>query len=282
MIVINDIKEMQRFSQAQRIARKSIAVIPTMGALHSGHLSLVNVAKSTADISILTIFVNPTQFDNEGDLNNYPHTFDQDKALCIQHGVDVLFAPHVADVYAPDFSTWVNEEQLSDGLCGESREGHFQGVTTVVSKLFNMVLPDYAVFGQKDAQQAMIIKRLVRDLNFPIEVIVAPTVREPSGLAMSSRNKHLTTVQRQEATIIHKTLTYAKVLCFEQKPKNLEKIRQFIIDEIETTSGKVDYVDIVRQNDLKCGINFDCPIIIAVAIFFGSTRLIDNIFIDNE
>ncbi len=282
MIVISDIKEMQRFSKAQRSAGKSIAVVPTMGALHRGHLSLIQLAKEKADITVLTIFVNPTQFDNDNDLEHYPRTFEQDKTLCEQHGLEVLFIPHVADVYAPDFSTWVNEEQLSDGLCGASREGHFQGVTTVVSKLFNMVLPDVAIFGQKDAQQAMVIKRLVRDLNFPIEVVIAPTVREPSGLALSSRNKHLSDSERQEAAIIHKTLNYAKVLCFEHKAENLEIVRQFIIDEIETTSGKVDYVNIVRQHDLKCGLIFDQPIIIAVAVFFGKTRLIDNIFIDNE
>jgi len=280
MRIIENINEMLQFSKTCKQANQTIAVVPTMGALHLGHLSLIKAAQKKAQIIVVTIFVNPAQFDEATDLEHYPRTFEDDRVMCEELGVDVVFFPRTADVYAPNFSTWVNEEKLSIGLCGSTRPGHFRGVTTVVAKLFNMVQPDFAVFGQKDAQQAMIITQMVRDLNFPIEIIIAPIVREESGLAMSSRNKNLTPDEAKQATAIYKSLKMAEKELLSHPGLALKNIKAAMHKMITEAGGRVHYIEIVRQSDLQPQQLFESPVIIAVAAFFGKARLIDNIFVD--
>lgn len=282
MRIIEDIKEMLHFSRVCKQVNQTIAVVPTMGALHPGHLSLIKAAQKKADVVVVTIFVNPAQFDEATDLDNYPRTFESDRVMCEALNVDVIFFPRTADVYAPNFSTWVNEEKLSIGLCGGTRPGHFKGVTTVVAKLFNMVQPDFAIFGQKDAQQAMVITQMVRDLNFPIEIVIAPIVREKNGLAMSSRNKNLTQAEFQAATAIYKSLRIAEKELSNHPAIKLKDIRKTMESMITNAGGKVHYIEIVRQSDLQPQQLFESSIIIAVAAFFGKARLIDNIFVSYE
>ena len=282
MQVIENIEEMLQFSKSCKQANQTIAVVPTMGALHSGHLSLVKAAQNKADVVVLTIFVNPAQFDESTDLESYPRTFDSDQKMCEALSVDVIFFPKTSEVYAPNFSTWVNEEKLSVGLCGGTRPGHFRGVTTVVAKLFNMVQPDFAVFGQKDAQQAMVISQMVRDLNFPIEVVIAPIVRESNGLAMSSRNKNLTVEEFEKAAVIYQSLKMAEQELLQESGVELKKIKKVMAEMIINAGGKIHYIEVVRQDDLQPQQIFESSVIIAVAAFFGKARLIDNIFVDYE
>ncbi|MBU8901950.1 MAG: pantoate--beta-alanine ligase, partial [Victivallales bacterium] len=202
MEIIKTIANMQEYSRQARRDGKRIGVVPTMGYLHSGHVSLIDRARAEADVLIVTLFVNPTQFAPGEDIKDYPRDFRHDCELCEAHGADVLFAPIPEEMYYPDQSVWINEEKLSQKLCGTSRPVFFKGVCTVVAKLFNITLPDFAVFGQKDAQQALIIKRMVRDLNFPVEVIICPLVREKDGMAMSSRNRYLNADERRNALSI--------------------------------------------------------------------------------
>jgi pantoate--beta-alanine ligase len=278
MQIIRTIAEMQQFSMNCRREGQTIGFVPTMGFLHQGHLSLVDQAKSKSDIVVLSIFVNPTQFGPNEDLDAYPRDFARDESLCENHGVSAVFYPPVEQMYADNFSTWVKETALTNTLCGQSRPGHFKGVTTVVTKLFNAVLPDIAVFGQKDAQQAMVLKRMVRDLNFPIRMIIAPIVREPDGLAMSSRNKYLSDDERQCALSISRSIFSAGEL-FKNGETSAGALIDSIRTEIEKHSGRVDYVKAVSQETLQEVEMLDVPSLIAVAAFFGSTRLIDNIFL---
>ena len=196
MKIISSPKEMKEFSANAKAAGKKIALVPTMGALHDGHLSLIDKAKSLADVVVVSVFVNPTQFGPNEDYDKYPRQLEADVAKCEEHAADVVFAPSPSDIYAPDASTFVSEEQISQNLCGKSRPKHFRGVTTVVSILFNIVKPDFGVFGEKDAQQVSIIERMVRDLFMDVEIVRAPIVREQSGLALSSRNKYMTQAER--------------------------------------------------------------------------------------
>ncbi len=273
MLIIRTIKEQQQYSTNARKAGKTIGVVPTMGFLHEGHLSLVDEAKKRADIVILTIFVNPTQFGPNEDLERYPRDFEHDCRLCEDRGVDAVFAPDAAEMYDPESSTWVVEEKLSAGLCGAKRPGHFRGVATVVTKLFNATLPDVAVFGQKDAQQAMVLKRMTKDLNFPIEIVVVPLVREPDGLAMSSRNRYLSDDERQRALSISKALFSVHD---NYGADAVERITAAIIE----AGGRIDYVEALDADMLEPVTAQSERIIIAVAAFFGQTRLIDNIIIE--
>ena len=273
MLIIRTIKEQQQYSTNARKAGKTIGVVPTMGFLHEGHLSLVDEAKKRADIVILTIFINPTQFGPNEDLERYPRDFERDCRLCEERGVDAIFAPEATEMYDPDSSTWVIEEKLSADLCGAKRPGHFRGVTTVVTKLFNATLPDVAVFGQKDAQQAMVLKRMAKDLNFPIEIVVAPLVREPDGLAMSSRNRYLSDDERQRALSISKALFSVHDNCGADAVDR-------ITDTIVGAGGRIDYVEALDADTLEPVTAQSERIIIAVAAFFGQTRLIDNIIIE--
>lgn len=278
MQVIKTIAEMQQFSLNCRRNGQTVGFVPTMGFLHEGHLSLVDHAKAESDIVVVSIFVNPTQFGPNEDLDAYPRDFERDEALCENRGVSAVFYPPVEQMYDDNFSTWVEETALTNTLCGESRPGHFKGVTTVVTKLFNAVLPDVAVFGQKDAQQAMVLKRMVRDLNFPIKMIVAPIVRESDGLAMSSRNKYLSNDERQRALSISRSVFAAGEL-FQNGETSAQVLIDSISAEIEKNGGKIDYVKTVSQDTLQEVATLDEPSFIAVAAYFGSTRLIDNIFL---
>jgi pantoate--beta-alanine ligase len=267
--------------QARRHERR-IGLVPTMGALHDGHLSLIRAARAEMDCVVVSIFVNPTQFGPREDLSRYPRPFEHDLALCRAAGVDLVFAPPVAEVYPADFCTTVEVAKLQDALCGPSRPGHFPGVATVVLKLFNMVQPDVAYFGQKDAQQARIIRQLVRDLNVPVEIRVCPIVREPDGLALSSRNVYLTAEERPHATVLYRALTLARELVAAGE-WDAAKVRQAMVDLIQATPGAVlDYAEVVDNESFQPVTQIQGEVLAALAVKFGGTRLIDNMTIQAE
>ncbi|MEI8245134.1 MAG: pantoate--beta-alanine ligase [Lentisphaerota bacterium] len=280
MKLIKTIAEMQQFSKSALRHRQKIGVVPTMGYLHEGHMSLVDMAHKLADVVIVTVFVNPTQFGPNEDLAKYPRDFDHDWSLCEKRGVDAVFAPEPEEMYCPDRSVWVTEEKLSRGLCGQSRPVHFRGVTTVVAKLFNATLPDVAVFGQKDAQQAMVIKRMTRDLNFPVEIVVAPIVREADGLAMSSRNKYLSADERIRALAISAALREAEAGIKTAGRKALCGLAESISAKIAAAGGRVDYVEALDADNLEPASESTRCLLIAAAAYFGATRLIDNVIIN--
>ena len=253
-----------------------IGLVPTMGFLHEGHLSLMRLARSQCDELVASIFVNPTQFGPSEDLDAYPRDFARDELLCEQAGVDLLFYPESATMYAADASVWVNEELLSDGLCGASRPDHFRGVCTVVAKLFNLVQPNLAVFGEKDAQQLRIIERMVRDLDFPVEIVRGPIVRESDGLAMSSRNKYLSGSQRKEALCLRRSLDKAEKL-FREGQRSVAVLRQVMVDSIASVPGaELDYVEVVDDGSLAEVRTIKDDALLALAVKFGAVRLIDN------
>jgi pantoate--beta-alanine ligase len=227
----------------------------------------------------VSIFVNPTQFGPNEDFERYPRDFERDEALCRAEGADVVYYPDAAEMYAPNFSTWVTENALSEPLCGASRPGHFRGVCTVVTKLFLAVNPHVAVFGQKDAQQALVIRRMVRDLNFPIEIRVGPIVREPDGLAMSSRNAYLSKDERRRAAAVSRGLRKAAAE-FQAGERRACELRKIVESEIEPSGGVIDYVELVGRDDLR-SIDDEVikPALLAAAVFYGKTRLIDNVFL---
>jgi pantoate--beta-alanine ligase len=248
-----------------------------MGYLHEGHLSLVRRARSLGDVVVVSIFVNPTQFGQNEDLDRYPRDPARDRRLCRAEGVDILFQPQAADVYADDHSTWVVEKTLASGLCGASRPWHFPGVTTVVAMLFNLVQPDTAVFGAKDYQQALVIRRMVRDLHFPVRVVVAPTFREEDGLAMSSRNRYLSPSHRREAAALNEILAEA-VERLADGERSAARLRSWIRRQIRrrAPSGEIDYVDVVDANGLDAVGQVRGPVRLAIAVRFEGARLIDN------
>ena len=278
MQVIKTIREMQKWSMDRKKAGKTVAVVPTMGFLHEGHLSLIDAARANgADAIVVTIFVNPIQFAPNEDFDSYPRDFEHDAALLREKNVDAVFAPAVSEMYPAPITCMVIENKLSKGLCAKTRPTHFNGVTTVVAKLFNATLPDIAVFGQKDAQQARVLKRMVRDLNFPIRMVVAPIVREADGLAKSSRNKYLSEDERARALVLSRSLLAAKEMA-EKGEKDLAKLTGFIRKEIEAQGGKVDYVEAIDSEELEpVTVRDGKPVMIALAAYFGTTRLIDNI-----
>ena len=278
MQVIKTIREMQKWSMDRKKAGKTVAVVPTMGFLHEGHLSLIDAARANgADAVVVTIFVNPIQFAPNEDFDSYPRDFEHDAALLREKNVDAVFAPAVSEMYPAPVTCMVIENKLSKGLCAKTRPTHFNGVTTVVAKLFNATLPDIAVFGQKDAQQARVLKRMVRDLNFPIRMVVAPIVREADGLAKSSRNKYLSEDERARALVLSRSLLAAKEMA-EKGEKDLAKLTGFIRKEIEAQGGKVDYVEAIDSEELEpVTVRDGKPVMIALAAYFGTTRLIDNI-----
>ena len=278
MQVIKTIREMQKWSMDRKKAGKTVAVVPTMGFLHEGHLSLIDAARANgADAVVVTLFVNPVQFAPNEDFDSYPRDFEHDAALLREKNVDAVFAPAVSEMYPAPVTCMVIENKLSKGLCAKTRPTHFNGVTTVVAKLFNATLPDIAVFGQKDAQQARVLKRMVRDLNFPIRMVVAPIVREADGLAKSSRNKYLSEDERARALVLSRSLLAAKEMA-EKGEKDLAKLTGFIRKEIEAQGGKVDYVEAIDSEELEpVTVRDGKPVMIALAAYFGTTRLIDNI-----
>ena len=267
-------------AQARRDGR-SIGLVPTMGALHAGHLSLIEAARAEIGYVVVSIFVNPTQFGPNEDLNRYPRTLERDRELCGQAGVDLVFHPQPALMYPPDYHTFVEVTGLQDVLCGASRPGHFRGVATIVLKLFNLVQPDRAYFGQKDAQQVRIIQQMVHDLNVPVDVRVCPIVREADGLALSSRNEYLEAEERRGAPVLHRALTEARRR-IESGERDAATVRQGMTEAIASVPGAVlDYAAVVDADSLEAldRIVAGRPVLLALAVRFGGTRLIDNLLI---
>ena len=290
MKIFPTIDEMRAASGAARRAGKRLGFVPTMGALHQGHLSLVRAARASCDVVVASIFINPTQFGPNEDLAKYPRSFERDRELLEREGVDFLFAPTVEEMYPtaadrsvrPTTVTWVTVEQLSDRLDGRSRPGHFRGVTTIVAKLFHIVEPKVAFFGQKDAAQVAIIRRMVRDLNLPVEITVCPIVREPDGLAMSSRNAYLDPEQRRQALVLHRALLRITQLAEsgEQSAASLIAAAREVF--AQEKSVRPDYVEIVDPETLDPVDDISSGALAAVAAYVGVTRLIDNIVIKRK
>ncbi|MGA9800937.1 MAG: pantoate--beta-alanine ligase [Terriglobales bacterium] len=280
MRVCRSIEEMRAASRRVRHAGKSLGLVPTMGALHEGHLSLVRAAKEQCDQVAASIFVNPLQFGPNEDLAKYPRNFDRDRELLQQEGVDFIFAPTVDEMYPKGAVTYVAVEGLSDRLCGRSRPGHFRGVTTVVSKLFNIVEPDRSFFGQKDAAQVTIIRRMVRDLNIPVQIVVCPIVREADGLAMSSRNAYLDPEQRKSALVLYRSLMAVQER-LDHGEHNVDKLIEAGKQVFAGAPGvKFDYLEIVDTETLEPIDDLSRGGLVAVAAFVGGTRLIDNIVLE--
>jgi pantoate--beta-alanine ligase len=273
------IAEMRAASRQSRRSGKRLGFVPTMGALHEGLLSLVRAAREAADVVAASIFVNPTQFAPNEDLASYPRSFERDCELLARAGVDLLFAPSIEEMYPSGAVTWVTVEELSNKLDGRSRPGHFRGVTTVVSKLFHIVEPDIAFFGQKDAAQVAIIRRMVRDLNLPVEVAVCPIVREPDGLAMSSRNAYLNPEQRKSALVLHRSLTRVQELAHKGEVSADVLASRGRKEFAAEPSVRLDYFEIVNPETLDPIEDISNGALIAVAAYVGSTRLIDNFLI---
>jgi pantoate--beta-alanine ligase len=277
MNICPTIAEMRASCRAIHRNGKRLGLVPTMGALHEGHLSLVRAARALCDAVAASIFVNPAQFGPSEDFNKYPRSFERDCELLEREGVDLLFAPSVQEMYPAGAVTYVTVEGLSEKLCGKSRPGHFRGVTTVVAKLFHIVEPDLAFFGQKDAAQVAIIRRMVRDLNLPVELAVCPIVRESDGLAMSSRNAYLDPQQRKSALVLYRSLMAVQNL-FDQGERNAARLiaagREIFFAE---PSARFDYFEIVDPETLDAIGKVDRPALVAVASFIGTTRLIDNL-----
>ncbi len=279
MKICTTIDEMRAASRALRSSRGRLGFVPTMGALHEGHLSLVRKAKASCGAVAASIFVNPKQFGPNEDFGTYPRAFERDHSLLEKEGVDLLFAPPVEEMYPQGAVSWVTVDELSDKLDGQSRPGHFRGMTTVVAKLFHIVEPDAAFFGQKDAAQVAILRRMVRDLNFPVEIVVCPIVREPDGLAMSSRNAYLDSQQRRRALVLHRALTKVKKLA-EQGERNVTRLLAIAREELASEPlVRLDYLEIVDPDSLDAVEEISKRALLVVAAFVGTTRLIDNILL---
>ena len=281
MEIINRRQRMASIARKLRRENKTVAFVPTMGALHEGHLALVKEAHAASDVVIVSIFVNPEQFNDKADLERYPRDLTSDAALLAEYEVDYIFAPEASEIYPPGFSTYVYVEGISEGLEGASRPGHFRGVATIVAILFNAVRPDLAFFGQKDAQQVAVIKRMTADLGFETEIVIVPTVREESGLALSSRNRILSPEERDKAAIIFTALREAKI-AFKKGERNAANLIEMVQERIaEESLAAIDYVSVVDSRTLepveKVG---DTETLIAAAVRFGSVRLIDNIVLN--
>jgi pantoate--beta-alanine ligase len=278
--VLSTISDARRWVREERSAGRTLGLVPTLGALHEGHLSLFRRARAACDRVVVSIFVNPLQFGAGEDFERYPRPFEKDLALTEKEGVDAVFAPDAADMYPAGAAIVVESGKLGEVLCGASRPGHFRGVLTVVAKLFNILQPDRAYFGQKDAQQAILIRRMVEELNFPVAVDVGPTVREPDGLALSSRNAYLSPVERQNATVLYRSLRSAEAMLHSgiRDGALLEQEMQRMIGE--TPGAELDYARAVDQSTLEPAGIIDRVVLAAVAVRFGKTRLIDNLLIE--
>ncbi len=280
MKIVKTVDEVREIVANWRKEGLSIGLVPTMGYLHEGHQSLIKKASEQNDRVIVSDFVNPMQFGENEDFDSYPRDIERDSEICEVAGGDVIFNPEISEMYSEYFSSFVNMNTLPNGLCGKSRPIHFKGVCTVVAKLFNIVCPDRAYFGQKDAQQLAIIKRMVSDLNFNIEIIGCPIIREEDGLAKSSRNTYLSQEERQAAVILSRSLKVGKKL-IEDGEKDAKKVIAAITAEIEKEKlAKIDYVEIVDMNMLQPVTEINGPILTAIAVYIGKTRLIDNFIVD--
>jgi pantoate--beta-alanine ligase len=276
------VRELQRWSDAERCAGRRIALIPTMGALHEGHLSLVRIGLQHADRVVASIFVNPTQFGPGEDFDAYPRQVEADVAKLARVGVDAVFLPSVGEMYPEGNATWVDVEGITDGLCGASRPGHFRGVATIVSRLFHAAKPHVAVFGEKDFQQLAVIRRMTRDLLFDIEIVPGPTVREPDGLAMSSRNQNLSPEAREQAVCLNAALREARELV-RAGVRDAAKLVAAARGRIQREPlARIDYVEVVDADSLAAVDRVDDRALMAVAVRFGTTRLIDNTILQGE
>src|SRR5215204_338907 len=283
MEIINRKQRMASIARKLRRDNRTIGFVPTMGALHEGHLALVREARQMSDIVIVSIFVNPEQFGPGEDFQRYPRDLTADASMLAEYEVDYVFAPDTDEIYGPNFSTYVYVEGLTETLEGASRPGHFRGVATVVTILFNTVRPDLAFFGSKDAQQVGVVKRLAHDLGFETEIIVVPTVREESGLAFSSRNAYLSDEEREKASIIYQALRDAK-LAFKGGERNASNVAQIVEDKIASEPlARIDYVAVVSNDDLEPIDKIDDKeVLVAVAVRFGKVRLIDNVVLNRK
>jgi pantoate--beta-alanine ligase len=270
---------MSDLSKKMRLQRKSIGFVPTMGSLHEGHLSLLRRARRENDIAVVSIFVNPAQFGPKEDLKRYPRNLKRDSRLCRKERADVLFSPDAKEMYPHNYQTYINLQDLDSCLCARFRPGHFRGVATVVAKLFNIIDPDRAYFGQKDFQQAFVIRKMVQDLNMPVKIQMMPTVRESDGLAMSSRNAYLDKNQRQEAAVLYQALIMAKGLIRQGKIESSWIIRKMKKLINKRKNAKIQYIEIVDQASLRPVSKIKGSVLVALAVFIGKTRLIDNIII---
>ncbi len=279
MQIIESSEILYKMLQQERCAGRSIGFVPTMGALHEGHLSLVRASVSENDLTVSSIFVNPAQFGPSEDLSKYPRTFEQDRALLEEAGCDIIFFPSVEDIYGPEGSNkaWVTVQDLDGNLCGQSRPGHFRGVATVVAKLFNIVRPDRAYFGQKDYQQSVILRKMNHDLKFFVDMRIMPIVRDADGLALSSRNKYLDSTERKQALILYRTLELARKTCSQYRndiPGMISMLKAFIKNEVP--QARIDYVSIVHTDTLEDVTELRDEALLALALYIGPTRLIDN------
>lgn len=280
MEVAKTIELIRSLVKTARSDGKKVGMVPTMGALHIGHISLIEVAVEECDFVIVSIFVNPTQFVPGEDFEKYPRPLETDLNICRKAGVDVVFAPTHGQMYPVENLTWVNVEKLTEPLCGKFRPGHFRGVTTVCTKLFNIVAPDIAYFGQKDAQQAIVIRRMVADLNMPLEIVICPTVRKPDGLAVSSRNKYLTEQQKKDAANIYKSLQKCRRMIDAGVTETTEIINGMSKILQHIPSIEIEYISVVDAETLRNIDQIAGKVLAAVAVKIGPARLIDNIFVD--
>jgi pantoate--beta-alanine ligase len=279
MQIIETIKQMQQLITSRKLESLKIGYVPTMGYLHEGHISLIRKSKGENDITVISIFVNPLQFGPKEDLASYPRDFDRDRNIAETEGVDYLFYPTAEEMYPGNTSVKVIVQDRTDVLCGRSRPGHFDGVATVLAKLFNIISPDRAYFGLKDAQQVAVVDGLIKDFNFPIELVPVETVREKDGLAKSSRNVYLTEQERLEAPLLYQTLLMGKGM-IEAGEHPFEHIIASMAENIHTnTSGLVDYIEIYSYPQLKVPSSTDKTLIVALAVKFSKARLIDNIMV---
>ena len=280
MKIIAEIDKMRTYAKIMKKNNKMVGFVPTMGALHGGHAALIQAARKQVDIVIVSIFVNPVQFGPNEDYGKYPRNIKADEELVRSAGADVIFYPKKEDVYPEGYSTYVGVEGITERLCGKSRPGHFRGVTTVIAKFFEIIKPDIAYFGLKDAQQAFVIKKMIKDLNMDITLKIMPTVREADGLAMSSRNAYLSPAERRDAAFLNKALETAResVLSGERNSKKIIKIIREIISK--ATSARIDYVSVVDTVSFKDMARVKNGALIALAVYIGKTRLIDNLVVD--
>ncbi len=282
MIILNKVDEVRSVIKAWKKEGLSIGFVPTMGYLHEGHQSLIMNAARKNDRVVVSIFVNPTQFGPTEDFNSYPRDLPHDEVICRESGAHLVFHPDVSDIYMSDFCTYVDMDSLTRGLCGKSRPNHFRGVCTVVNKLFNIVSADRAYFGQKDAQQLAVVKRMVRDLNMDIEVVGCPIIREGDGLAKSSRNTYLSPIERSAALILNRSLSTGRQL-LENGERNSQNILRVIVEKVQTEPlAKIDYVEVVDADTLEKVDFVEKPVLVALAVYIGKTRLIDNFIYPRE
>lgn len=280
MKIIKTIHEVKEEIKKHRLQGKTVGFVPTMGYLHEGHLSLVNASKKQNDITVMSIFVNPTQFGPNEDFEKYPRDMERDIKKAETAGVDIVFLPSVSEMYPEGYKTYVSVEGLTEVLCGKSRPGHFKGVTTIVTKLFNIVKPDRAYFGQKDAQQAAVIMKMVRDIDMDIEIVVCPIIREKDGLAMSSRNVYLKPEERKAAVILSKALFEAEDL-IKKGCRSRDEVIEYLRKRINSEElAQIDYVEAVNAKTLETSTQLEGKVLIAVAVRFGNTRLIDNVIVE--